>query len=47
MDYEKMKALMEAGREESAVQGKSNIKESPKPDSLLDWKYLGYQAKER
>jgi hypothetical protein len=47
MDYEKMKALMEASREESAVQGQPKVNEFPKPDSWSDWKYLGYVAKER
>lgn len=47
MDYSKMKALMEANREESAVHGKPKVKEFPKPDSLSDWKYLDYVAKER
>jgi hypothetical protein len=40
MDYEKMKALMETSREESAAQRKSQVKEFPKPDSEPDWKYL-------
>ena len=47
MDYEKMKALMEASREQSAAEGKPKIKEFPKPDSSSDSKYLGYVAKER
>ena len=47
MNYEMMKALMEASREESAVEGKPKVKEFPKPDSWSDWKYLGYVAKER
>ena len=39
MDYEKMKALMETSREESAAQRKSEVKEFPKPDSTPDWGY--------
>ena len=40
MDYEKMKALMEASREESLAQRKPQVKEFPKPESEPDWKYL-------
>ena len=47
MDYEKMKALMEASREESAAERKLKVKEFPKPDSEPDGKYLGYPARER
>ena len=47
MDYDKMKALMEASREGSAVQRKPEVKEFPKPDSRPDWKYLDHVAKER
>jgi hypothetical protein len=48
MDFEKMKALMEASREESAAQRKPRVEEFPKPDSGSDWTYLGYDtAKER
>lgn len=47
MDYDKMKALMEANREESAVQCNPKVKEFSKPDSRSDWKYLDYVAKER
>ena len=48
MDFEKMKALMEASREESAAQRKSQVKGFPKPDSRPDRTYLGYDvAKER
>ena len=47
MDYDKMKALMEANREELAVQRKAEVKEFPKPDSGPDWKYLDYVPKER
>jgi hypothetical protein len=46
MDYEKMKALMEASREESAVQRNPRVKEFPKPHSKPDWKYQGYVGKE-
>lgn len=46
MDYEKMKALMEATRE-SAVQRNPEVKEFPKPESRPDWKYLAVVAKER
>ena len=47
MDYEKMKALMEASREESLAQRKAQVKEFPKPDSRPDWKYLDYVRKEQ
>ncbi len=47
MDYDKMKALMEANREELAVQRKPKVKGFPKPDSWLDRTYLGYVAKQR
>jgi hypothetical protein len=47
MDYDKMKALMGASREESPAQRKPEVKELSKPDSRPDWKYLGYVAKER
>ena len=47
MDYEMMKALMEANREELAVQRKPEVKEFPKPDSRPDWKCLDYVPKER
>jgi hypothetical protein len=48
MDFEKMKALMEASREESAAQCKPQVEEFPKPDSGPEWTYLGYDAaKER
>ncbi len=48
MDYEKMKSLMEASREESvAVQRNPEVKEFPKPESGPDWKYLAPVAKER
>lgn len=45
MDYDKLKALMEASRE--AVQRNPIVIEFPKPDSRPDWKYLDYVAKER
>ena len=47
MDYDKMKALMEASREASSAQRKPQVKEFPKPDSRPDWKYLDYVPKER
>ena len=47
MDFEKMKALMETSRRESAGQGKPEVKEFPKPDSMPDWKYLDHLAKDR
>ena len=47
MDYEKMKALLEASREESAVQHDPEVKEFPKPESRPDWKYLAAVAKDR
>jgi hypothetical protein len=48
MDFEKMKALMEASREESAAQCKPQVEEFTKPDSGPEWTYLGYDAaKER
>jgi hypothetical protein len=47
MDYDKMKALMEASREESSGQRKPEVKELFKRDSRPDWKYLDYVAKER
>ena len=48
MDFEKMKALMETSREESAAQRKPQVEEFPKPDSGPDWTYLGHDAaKER
>jgi hypothetical protein len=47
MDYEKMKALMEASREESLAQRRTQVKEFPKPDSKPDWKSLGSIPKEQ
>ena len=47
MDYDKMKALMEARRVESVAQRNSKVKEFPEPDSRPDWKYLVYVGKER
>jgi hypothetical protein len=47
MDYEKLKALMEASQEESAVQHSPEVKEFPKPESWTDWRYLSAAAKER
>ena len=47
MDYEKMKALMEATREDSAAQRKAQVKEFPKPDSQPDWKCMDQVQEER
>ena len=47
MDYEMMKALMEANREQLAVPRKPELKEFPKPDSRPVWKYLDQGTKER
>jgi hypothetical protein len=47
MDYEKMKALMEANREQLAVQSKPEVREFPRSDCRPDWKYLDYVSKER
>ena len=47
MDYEKMKALKEASRDESAPQRKAQVKEFPKPDARPDWKYLDQVPRER
>jgi hypothetical protein len=47
MDYEKMKALMEASRGESVVHGNLSVKELPKLEPRPDWKYLDPVAKER
>jgi len=43
MDYDKMKALMETSRKESAAQREPE----PKRGSRPDFKYLGYVARER
>jgi hypothetical protein len=47
MDFEKMTALLEASREESAAQRKPQVEEFRKPDSRPDWKYLDHVAKGR
>jgi hypothetical protein len=47
MDYEMMKALMEASREELAVQRKPQVKEFPKPDSMPDWEYVDSVGREQ
>jgi hypothetical protein len=47
MDYDKMKALLEASRAESSPQRNPQVKEFPKPDPRPDWKYLDHIAKER
>lgn len=41
-----MKALLEASREESAVQRNPKVEEFPKPDSMPNWKYAGYVGEE-
>ncbi len=47
MDYEKMKTLLEANREESTAQRNPKVEEFPKPDTKPDWKYLDLVSKER
>jgi hypothetical protein len=47
MDYEKMKALMEASHEEPAVQRSPEVNEFPKPESWPESRYLRASAKER
>jgi hypothetical protein len=47
VDYQKMKALMEASRGEPAVPGNPSVKELPEPEPRPDWKYLDTAAKER
>ena len=47
MNYEKMKTLMEASREEPPVQRNLEVKEFPKPESRPDWNDLDAVAKER
>ena len=47
MDYDKMKALMGASRDESSSQRKPEVTELSTWDSRPDWKYLDYVAKER
>lgn len=47
MDYQMMKALMEANREQLAVQRKPEVKEFPSSDSIPDPKYRDYIPKER
>jgi len=47
MDYEKMKALLEASRERSTTQRNPEVKKFPTPDSGSDWKYLVHLAKDR
>jgi hypothetical protein len=48
MDYEKMKALMEGNRGESALHGNLSVKELPRPEPRPDWKYpADTVAKER
>jgi hypothetical protein len=47
MDYEKLKALMEANREEPTVQRNSKIQEFPKPDAHDDCSDQVYIAEDR
>jgi hypothetical protein len=47
MDYEKMKAFMEASRDEPQAERKAQVKEFPKPDSKPDWKYLDFVRTEQ
>ena len=47
MNYEKMKALLEASREELAVQRNPKLEEILAEDSRPDRKYLDYSAKEQ
>ena len=47
MDYEKMRALAQASREEPAEQRGPELKKRPELDSRPDWKYLDYVSKER
>jgi len=47
MDYEKMKAFLEASRENSTGQRNFEVKEFPKPDSRPHWKYLAHLSKDR
>jgi hypothetical protein len=47
VDYEKMKSLMEASHEESAVRHNPQIKEFPEHEPRPDGKYLDAVAKER
>jgi hypothetical protein len=47
MDYDKMKALMEANREELALQPEPEVKEFRRPDSMPDWNGLDYTTEER
>ena len=47
MNYEMMKALMEASREDSVVLRHPEVQEFPKSQSAPDWKYLDAAEKER
>ena len=47
MNYEMMKALMEASREELEVQRNPKLVQITTQDSRTDWKYVDYAAKER
>jgi hypothetical protein len=47
MNYEKMKAFVEASREQSAMQRNPDVKEFPKQESRPGWEYLDAVAKEQ
>jgi hypothetical protein len=47
MDYEKMRAMGEAKREEPQAERASPIKEFPNTDSTPDWKFLDNVAKKK
>jgi hypothetical protein len=47
MDYDKMKAMIEANRAELPTQRNTEVKEFPRPDSRPEWKYLDYVPKDR
>jgi hypothetical protein len=47
MDYEKMRAMGEAKREEPQAERASPIKEFPNTDSTPDWKLLDNVAKKK
>ena len=46
MNSEMMKALMQANREDLAVQRKPEVKDLSRTDSMPEWKYLDYIRKE-
>ncbi len=47
MDYEKMKALLEANHENGFARRMSQVKEFPKPDSRLEREHLDRVSEER